>query len=62
MKIIIKVERLAKSSEGDGIDFEEAVAFAFVSIFQPIKIQTEIWRQQRSKERSVTVTATASYY
>ncbi|MBP2246259.1 hypothetical protein J2Z28_002890 [Paenibacillus xylanexedens] len=28
---IIKVEQLAKSSEGDGIDFEEAVAFAFVS-------------------------------
>ncbi|WP_145325069.1 hypothetical protein [Paenibacillus xylanexedens] len=59
---IIKVERLAKSSEGDGIDFEEAVAFAFVSIFQPIKNQSENLETTAIGRTIRNRNDTASYY
>ncbi|WP_269053617.1 hypothetical protein [Paenibacillus tundrae] len=50
---------MATSSEGDGIDSEEAIAVAFVSEFQTFKkMNREIWRQQRSEERSVSGTVT----
>ncbi len=50
---------IATGSERDGIDSEEAIAVAFVSEFQTFKkINQEIWRQQRSEERSGSGTVT----